>query len=126
MTILPSFLRDGFQDGFYKTLTSSALIRSIDISIIPRDMPSLFSSIRTASKAALAYSQMVLLSSGNSALGGSPPSCSNPQTSCQNTTIVQDTCCFNAPGGQLLQVRAMEIPPEVHADDALVDSILGL
>jgi ribonuclease T2 len=34
---------------------------------------------------------------------GPPVTCSNPQLSCQNTTIVSDLCCFNAPGGQLLQ-----------------------
>lgn len=39
------------------------------------------------------------------ALAGSPKTCSNPQLSCQNTTLVSDLCCFNAPGGQLLQTQ---------------------
>lgn len=36
---------------------------------------------------------------------GTPLTCSNPQLSCQNTTTVSDLCCFNAPGGQLLQTQ---------------------
>lgn len=38
-------------------------------------------------------------------LAGSPKTCSNPQLSCQNTTSVSDLCCFNAPGGQLVQTQ---------------------
>ena len=45
---------------------------------------------------------------GQLAQAGAPASCavtgSTPQ-SCQNTTKVTDTCCFNAPGGQLLQTQ---------------------
>lgn len=43
--------------------------------------------------------------------GGSPPTCSNPQISCQNTTAVADTCCFNAPGGLLLQTQFWDANP---------------
>ena len=42
---------------------------------------------------------------------GSPLTCSNPQTSCKNTTVVADTCCFNAPGGQLLQTQFWDTSP---------------
>jgi ribonuclease T2 len=45
------------------------------------------------------------------AFAGSPATCSNPQTSCQNTTIVSDLCCFNAPGGQLLQTQFWDTSP---------------
>ena len=31
-----------------------------------------------------------------------PKPCLNPQLSCHNTTAVADTCCFNAPGGELV------------------------
>ncbi|KAA8895933.1 ribonuclease T2-like protein, partial [Sphaerosporella brunnea] len=31
--------------------------------------------------------------------------CSLTTLSCHNTTAVADTCCFNAPGGQLLQTQ---------------------
>jgi ribonuclease T2 len=44
-------------------------------------------------------------------LAGSPLTCSNPQTSCKNTTAVADTCCFNAPGGQLLQTQFWDTNP---------------
>ncbi|PSS13085.1 hypothetical protein M430DRAFT_124994 [Amorphotheca resinae ATCC 22711] len=45
------------------------------------------------------------------ALAGSPKSCLNPQLSCHNTTAVSDTCCFNAPGGQLLQTQFWDTSP---------------
>ena len=45
------------------------------------------------------------------AFAGSPATCSNPQTSCQNTTVVSDLCCFNAPGGQLLQTQFWDTSP---------------
>jgi len=38
-------------------------------------------------------------------MAGTPVTCLNPQLSCQNTTAVSDLCCFNAPGGQLLQTQ---------------------
>ena len=69
-------------------------------------MPSLYASLRTLPAFSLA-----LLSPSQHVLGGSPPSCVNPQISCQNTTAVQDTCCFNAPGGQLLQTQFWDAVP---------------
>lgn len=71
-------------------------------------MSSFMPSVKALSKAALTYSQLALLSSSNTVSGGSLETCSNPQISCQNTTAVANTCCFNAPGGQLLQVRQDE------------------
>jgi hypothetical protein len=44
-------------------------------------------------------------------LAGSPETCSNPQLSCQNTTVVSNLCCFNAPGGQLLQTQFWDTSP---------------
>ena len=44
-------------------------------------------------------------------LGGTPASCPNPQLSCQNTTAVEDTCCFNAPGGQMLLTQFWDTNP---------------
>lgn len=44
-------------------------------------------------------------------LAGSPKTCLNPQLSCQNTTSVSDLCCFNAPGGQLLQTQFWDTNP---------------
>lgn len=44
-------------------------------------------------------------------LAGTPKACSNPQLSCQNTTAVADLCCFNAPGGQMLQTQFWDTSP---------------
>lgn len=40
-----------------------------------------------------------------------PKTCMNPQLSCHNTTEVEDTCCFNAPGGQLLLTQFWDTSP---------------
>ncbi|KAL3423835.1 Ribonuclease T2 [Phlyctema vagabunda] len=42
---------------------------------------------------------------------GTAKTCSNPQLSCRNTTVVSDLCCFNAPGGQLLQTQFWDTSP---------------
>ena len=42
---------------------------------------------------------------------GSPKTCTSSQTSCQNTTAVADLCCFNAPGGQMLQTQFWDTSP---------------
>ncbi|CZT43533.1 related to ribonucleases [Rhynchosporium secalis] len=42
---------------------------------------------------------------------GTPKVCMNPQLSCQNTTAVDDLCCFNAPGGQLLLTQFWDTAP---------------
>jgi ribonuclease T2 len=42
---------------------------------------------------------------------GTLESCPNPVLSCHNTTAVSNTCCFNAPGGQLLQTQFWDTDP---------------
>jgi ribonuclease T2 len=42
---------------------------------------------------------------------GSPAVCSNTQLSCHNTTKQTNTCCFNSPGGQLLQTQFWDTNP---------------
>lgn len=42
---------------------------------------------------------------------GTPKVCLNPQLSCQNTTAVEDLCCFNSPGGQLLLTEFWDTAP---------------
>jgi hypothetical protein len=54
--------------------------------------------------------QLLLLSTSRSSddqapLQGTSASCPNAQLSCHNSSAVADTCCFNAPGGQLLQTQ---------------------
>ncbi|KAI4852081.1 ribonuclease-like protein T2 [Aureobasidium sp. EXF-8845] len=49
---------------------------------------------------------------------GNAPSCSNPQLSCHNTSVVEDLCCFNYPGGQMLQTQFWDTNPPTGPDDA--------
>ncbi|KAL9105013.1 MAG: hypothetical protein Q9163_000110 [Psora crenata] len=77
-------------------------------------MPSLHSILRTVSK----YVHIAVISSSSTTLGGTPPTCTNPQISCQNTTAVADTCCFNAPGGQLLQTQFWDYSPATGPPDS--------
>lgn len=49
---------------------------------------------------------------------GTPQSCSNPQTSCQNSSAVSDLCCFVAPGGSLLQVQLWDTDPVTGPADS--------
>ena len=50
-------------------------------------------------------------SAPTSAPTGTPKVCLNPQLSCQNTTAVEDLCCFNSPGGQLLLTEFWDTAP---------------
>ena len=46
------------------------------------------------------------------AVAGIPPICAfNTPLSCHNTTAVKDLCCFNYPGGQVLQVQFWDTNP---------------
>jgi ribonuclease T2 len=80
-------------------------------------MASSIPSLRSFSKFALGGAQ-VLLGSGRTVLGGTPLTCSNPQLSCHNTTVVENLCCFNAPGGQLLQTQFWDTAPATGPDDS--------
>ncbi|KAI1769840.1 ribonuclease M [Hypoxylon cercidicola] len=54
-----------------------------------------------------------------SVLGGAPKQCaSTTALSCHNTTTVADTCCFNSPGGSLLQTQFWDTDPAVGPDDS--------
>ena len=90
-------------------------ISSLRVSLSTFKMPSLYSSMRALSKIAVAQ---LSLTPQLTVLGGSPPVCTNPQTSCQNTTAIQDTCCFNAPGGQLLQTQFWDYNPPTGPSDS--------
>ncbi|KAI9875205.1 MAG: ribonuclease T2-like [Pleopsidium flavum] len=73
-------------------------------------MPYTVPSLRSIARFALGSAQVGLLPY-KTVDAGQPPSCPNPQLSCHNTTAVQDTCCFNAPGGQLLQTQFWDTNP---------------
>lgn len=73
------------------------------------DMPSL-KSAAVAATALLAGAS----SASNLVARGTAKSCpttSSTPLSCHNTTVQSDTCCFNAPGGQLLQTQFWDTNP---------------
>ncbi|KAL9601259.1 MAG: hypothetical protein Q9219_002664 [cf. Caloplaca sp. 3 TL-2023] len=76
-----------------------------------------FFSFRQLPKALCTVLPAALFTS-SSVLGGTPPSCPDAQLSCQNTTTVADTCCFNAPGGQLLQTQFWDTNPPTGPSDS--------
>lgn len=60
---------------------------------------------------AFAYSQLALLFPGTVTCAADTHAiCPYPQLSCQ-TTDVQDTCCFNTPGGLFLQTQFWDTNP---------------
>ena len=44
--------------------------------------------------------------------------CNSPQLSCHNTSVVEDLCCFNAPGGALLQTQFWDTNPATGPEDS--------
>ena len=77
-------------------------------------MTSIYALARRLSK----YAHLLLITSTSLALSGTPPTCNNPQVSCQNETAIADTCCFNAPGGQLLQTQFWDYNPPTGPTDS--------
>ncbi len=51
-------------------------------------------------------------------LAGASEVCTNPQLSCHNTTAVQNLCCFNSPGGLLLQTQFWDTNPASGPDNS--------
>jgi len=49
---------------------------------------------------------------------GASATCTNPQLSCHNTSVVDDLCCFNSPGGTLLQTQFWDTNPVTGPDDS--------
>lgn len=105
---LLEILRDGVLKASYAV--SSSLLRG-NYTLPFDSMPSTMPSLRSIAKLALGSAQMAFLPSNNGVLGGYPMSCPNAQLSCHNTTAVANTCCFNAPGGQLLQTQFWDTAP---------------
>ena len=107
-------------ENVYKNVFSATFFFATLNFNIPIKMPSLLSSVRSVATFAFTSTQLALLSSPGQYLAhaGSPPTCSNPQISCQNTTAVVDTCCFNAPGGQLLQTQFWDYNPPTGPVDS--------
>ena len=99
------------KDGIHKA-ASTALNLWQDIGAHSFDsMPTSIPSLRSIARFALGSAQVALLPSNNAVSGFQTASCPNAQLSCHNTTAVSDLCCFNAPGGQLLQTQFWDTNP---------------
>jgi ribonuclease T2 len=76
-------------------------------------------SLRTLSKIAFGAGQVILGGGGGQrVMGDFVESCPMPQLSCHNTTAVENLCCFNAPGGQLLQTQFWDTAPATGPEDS--------
>jgi ribonuclease T2 len=99
----------------YKSPPSSVLVDPAipSPSSIVHAMASSVPSLRSLSKLAfgLVGAGQSVLGFGNSEIGRSLQACTSPQLSCQNTTVVENMCCFNAPGGQLLLTQFWDTNP---------------
>ncbi|PSN62871.1 ribonuclease T2 [Corynespora cassiicola Philippines] len=49
---------------------------------------------------------------------GPSQACPNPQLSCHNNTAVENLCCFNYPGGQMLQTQFWDADPPTGPSDS--------
>lgn len=49
---------------------------------------------------------------------GSSPTCSQSELSCHTQYHGQDTCCYNYPGGMILQTQFWDADPAVGPDDS--------
>ena len=101
----------GLQSRGYPALHLCSCPCSIS-SIIFCIMPSL----RSIAISALNSAQLVLYFF-NSGVSATPPTCLNPVLSCHNTTA-ENTCCFNFPGGQVLQTQFWDTDPATGPADS--------
>ncbi|KAI9753692.1 MAG: hypothetical protein M4579_005044 [Chaenotheca gracillima] len=82
-------------------------------------MPSTMPSLRSIARFAIGSAQVALGPLAQGASAGSPASCpANTQLSCHNTTMQTNLCCFNAPGGQLLQTQFWDTDPATGPSDS--------
>ncbi|MCJ1342614.1 ribonuclease T2-like [Peltigera leucophlebia] len=80
-------------------------------------MPSMISSIRSIAKTAHHYVQLALLFSANPGQSTSA-SCPNAQLSCSSGATTTNYCCFNYPGGLLLQTQFWDTNPPTGPSDS--------
>lgn len=85
-------------------------------SLAPQSTDAAMPSLRTLSKVALGGAQVLL--GGQGVRGTFTQQCDAPQLSCHNTTVVENLCCFNAPGGQILQTQFWDTNPPTGPDDS--------
>lgn len=106
----------GIQDG---ELARGEGLRSSVTNAVDK-MPSVKTSLYSALGAAQAAlgvmtSPVFRLDNGS---GSGSAACNSPQLSCHNSSAVEDLCCFNAPGGALLQTQFWDTDPVTGPDDS--------
>lgn len=105
---MPAMLVDAWVQAAREGLHNAAAASLEKASQVDTAMPS----IRTLSKIALGGAQVLLGGGGGQRVEGTfTQTCPSPQLSCHNTTVVTNLCCFNAPGGQLLQTQFWDTNP---------------
>jgi ribonuclease T2 len=97
------------RDGIHNAAASTAEMLAAESTAMP--------SLKTLSKIALGGAQ-VILGHGGRVLGDFTQSCPNAQLSCHNSTAVENLCCFNAPGGQILQTQFWDTSPATGPEDS--------
>lgn len=80
-------------------------------------IPAMISSIRSITKTARNYVQLALLFSANPGQSTSA-SCPNAQLSCSSGATITNYCCFNYPGGLLLQTQFWDTNPPTGPSDS--------
>ncbi|KAK7528025.1 ribonuclease T2-like protein [Phyllosticta citriasiana] len=81
------------------------------------DMASSMPSLRSLSKLALGGAQ-VLMGNPEPVHAGTAQACTSPQLSCHNSSVVENLCCFNYPGGQFLLTSFWDTNPVVGPSDS--------
>ena len=114
---MATHLQEYLRDRLHRYVSYVCPIPSSRILPISSLQALIMPSLNSMWRAALASAQIALLTSSNLVSGGSPAFCPRPQLSCHNTTTVQNTCCFNAPGGQLLQTQFWDTNPATGPAD---------
>ena len=71
--------------------------------------------VSSIAQTALGLSRPFQRLSGNSSASAV---CNSPQLSCSNSTVVENLCCFNAPGGLLLQTQFWDYNPATGPEDS--------
>lgn len=72
----------------------------------------------TLSKSTMAALASQLLLAGGALASLQACSLNTTQLSCHNTTAIKDSCCFNSPGGLLLQTQFWDTNPATGPDDS--------
>lgn len=102
--------------GTLSSFTNYAQAALLDKMPSIRSLFTFFLSTCSVAQTALGLSSPVFRLSGNDT--SSSESCPHPQLSCHNSTVVKNLCCFNAPGGSLLQTQFWDTNPVSGPDDS--------